>query len=266
MTNVEAGKKILSEESNKTLHYIDITIKAIEKGYIPPVSDSRKTPERTMYSELYRSIKKSIETETTPVFNQLGGGFFSLNIEEDNRPENKNIVPTASQQIKEIIFKHNSAIKEEYAILITKLDPFVFEELIGTYLEVMGYEDVVVTKKSHDGGVDVVANVNFGINEMKVVVQVKRYKQGNNIDVDTIRALRGAFSEHNAVQGVLVTTSDFTKNAMEIAKVNPLIMPISGQILVEQLINKGIGINKGDYGLLSIDREFFDNLTENNDS
>jgi restriction system protein len=41
----------------------------------------------------------------------------------------------------------------------------------------MDYEDVVVTKQSGDKGVDVVASFQFGITQIKEVVQVKRHME-----------------------------------------------------------------------------------------
>ena len=128
-------------------------------------------------------------------------------------------------------------------------------ELILTKWDI---NDVEVTKRSSDGGVDVIANVKLGINEMRIAMQVKRYQVNQKIDVIPIRALRGALTEHNAIQGVFITTSDFTKPAIETATNHqPLIKLVSGKALVDDLIQKQIGVIEDLYGLIHIDEEYF---------
>ena len=124
-------------------------------------------------------------------------------------------------------------MKLELKEKILQLTSYEFEQLIGIFFDSMGYEEVEVTSPTRDGGIDAIANVRFGVNEIKVVIQSKRYTT-NKIDEKTVRELRGVIPEHKAVQGVIVTTSDFTSGARESAgKVQPLIALITGDMLVE---------------------------------
>jgi hypothetical protein len=55
----------------------------------------------------------------------------------------------------------------------------------------LGYENVVITGRSGDKGIDVIAKLTLGgITSVKTVVQVKRYKIGNNINGSSIAQLR----------------------------------------------------------------------------
>ena len=53
--------------------------------------------------------------------------------------------------------------RERLRKLLKSMDPFRFEHLIKNLLVEMGYENAVVTKQSGDGGIDVVADLRFGV-------------------------------------------------------------------------------------------------------
>ena len=58
------------------------------------------------------------------------------------------------------------------------MDPYQFEFLIADLLATIGYEDVQVTRRSGDKGVDVVANLRMeGITDVKTVIQVTHESQ-----------------------------------------------------------------------------------------
>ena len=50
-----------------------------------------------------------------------------------------------------------------------------------------------------------------GLTNVKTVIQVKRYKKGNNISGKYITQLRGSAEVDQ--RGLIITTSDFTKDA-----------------------------------------------------
>jgi len=61
------------------------------------------------------------------------------------------------------------------------MDPFQFEFLIADLLTQIGYENVEVTRRSGDKGIDVTANLTMdGITNVKTIIQAKRYKKGNS--------------------------------------------------------------------------------------
>ena len=65
---------------------------------------------------------------------------------------------------------------------------------------------------SGDRGVDAVLRNMY---QKKVIVQSKRYVQGNNVEPFQVRDFFGAIHMHNAVYGYLVTTSVLTQQAQE---------------------------------------------------
>lgn len=169
---------------------------------------------------------------------------------------------TPVELIDSIVHNQNIKTKDALRRRIVNLDPYIFEDLIGIYFEKMGYQDVKVTSKSRDGGIDAVAKAVFSFTDIKIIIQVKRYKT-NKVDAKTVRAIRGALPEHRATQGIIVTTSDFTSGAKELStKIQPHIILISGNKLIDQFIDKQIGVKTDKYGLISIDVDFFKKLID----
>ena len=95
------------------------------------------------------------------------------------------------------------------------MDPFRFEELVGELLQAMGLEEVQVTKKTGDGGVDVTGVIPFhGLAREDVFVQVKR--QQGTIHAKAVRDLRASVKYGG--RGIFVTTSNFDKRAVAVAR------------------------------------------------
>ena len=52
---------------------------------------------------------------------------------------------------------------------------------------------------------------------MLLIVECKHYSSGNKVDVNIVRALRGVQDETKANKAICVTTSTFSKDAIEYA-------------------------------------------------
>lgn len=80
--------------------------------------------------------------------------------------------------------------------------------------------EVKVTQASADGGVDAVAFDPDPIRGGKIVIQAKRYT--NTVGVSAVRDLYGTILNEGASSGILVTTSDYGKDAYEFVKNKPI--------------------------------------------
>jgi restriction system protein len=112
-----------------------------------------------------------------------------------------------------------------------------FEHLVRQLFEKMFNEDgaeVKVTQASRDGGVDAIAFDPDPIKGGKFVIQAKRYN--NIVPVSAVRDLYGTMLHEGATKGILVTTSNFGKDALEFVKDKPITL-INGQELL-YLFNK----------------------------
>lgn len=100
-----------------------------------------------------------------------------------------------------------------------RLPPHRFEELIAEIM--LGYGFAVdLTTRTRDGGKDIVA-ISSGPFSSRYLIECKRYREENKIDVGAVRKLYGVLRDDPASKGILVTTSSFTKPAQEFIDRHP---------------------------------------------
>ena len=128
---------------------------------------------------------------------------------------------------------------EDEQIIARNLDaisPSRFEGLVGEIFQSMGYY-VQHTGGTSDEGIDLICK-RESVNE-KIIVQCKRYQ--GNVGVSTVRDLYGAITHSKATKGYIVTTSDFTKPAVDFAKGKPI--ELINRIRLSQLLDKHLSRN-----------------------
>lgn len=99
------------------------------------------------------------------------------------------------------------------------LDPRHFEELIASIYADLDY-DVKLTKRTSDGGRDIIALSQKNYLSLKLIIECKRYAKHRKVTVSQVRALFGVMQDENVTKALLVTTSGFTKQAREFAHRN----------------------------------------------
>lgn len=119
---------------------------------------------------------------------------------------------------------------------INNLDGHAFENLIYNLLIKMGLE-VEASKKSNDGGIDITAKSDDPITGGLYIIQCKRYS--SKVGEPVVRDLYGVINHINASKGVLITNSDFSKQAIDFANGKPLEL-INGDKLRELLTKYGL--------------------------
>lgn len=98
--------------------------------------------------------------------------------------------------------------------LIYELGSRKFEELVARLFADRGYE-VSLTKSTRDGGYDILAHVNDGICSFLVLAECKRYSPNNKVGVEVVRGLYGVTERHRANQGLIITSSFFSRDAQQ---------------------------------------------------
>jgi len=159
--------------------------------------------------------------------------------------------------ILQLVRQRRYQVRQEIADRLSTMDPFAFEHLVKTLLEAMDYEDVEVTSKSGDGGVDVIARIQLGITEVVEVVQVKRHAR--NIQRSVMDALRGSLHRFGAVRGTIITTGGFASGTKK-AAFEPGAAPITlidGQRLIDLMLENDFGVSKRRLELLEIEPSAF---------
>lgn len=99
------------------------------------------------------------------------------------------------------------------------MSPFDFEHFVAKLFNSMGYE-AQATSRTGDYGVDVIAKKDAEI----IAIQCKKYQEGNNVGNQEVQRLLGAmlFKDLKADRGIIITTSDFTRQAGIQAEDNPI--------------------------------------------
>ena len=151
----------------------------------------------------------------------------------------------------------NDAWREEALQILQTMDFFGFEKLCCWVLRESGFEDVEVTKKTGDKGIDGRGKYMInGLMSFNVAFQAKRYS--GTVGSGEIRDFRGSLPA-GIERGIFVTTGTFTKSAKEEAadpSKQQIVDLMDGPQLVEKLKELGLGIR----ATYRVDREFFDKL------
>lgn len=167
-----------------------------------------------------------------------------------------------------IIELNETELKESVEKLYNSFDNgYEFEEFLKFFLEKLGLDEVTVTQRSRDGGIDLTC-VKSGLNglsnldEVKYYVQAKRYKPSSTISIKDLRELRGIMPLN--YKGIFVTTAKFPSGAKEFAEEDKSrqIILIDGKSLIQQCISIGLGFNLKPV----FDAKALENLTLKNNS
>ena len=100
---------------------------------------------------------------------------------------------------------------------VRNITPRQFEEFIAELLNELGFNNVILTPRSGDGGKDVIASHSVEGIPLTFYFECKKYAESNKIQLETMRSLLGtvAHDSRKVNKGILVTTSTFTKGCKE---------------------------------------------------
>lgn len=122
-------------------------------------------------------------------------------------------------------------------ILYFEKDKYKFENFCKIFLTWLGFDDVIVTQKSGDKGIDLRCTKKeidkLDTTEIEYIVQAKCYKQGNNVSGPEIRNFKGT-RETLGKRRLFITTSDYTSSAKEEASdPNQPVTLINGEKIID---------------------------------
>jgi restriction system protein len=153
---------------------------------------------------------------------------------------------TPDEQIRAGATRIKESLAAQLLEKILRGTPEAFEKLVVDLLVAMGYggsqEDAAqVVGKSGDGGIDgIIKEDRLGLES--VYVQAKRWE--GTVGRPVIQQFVGALHERKARKGVVITSSSFTKDAIQSAKNQSLtIILIDGVQLAEYMIEFGVGVS-----------------------
>lgn len=143
--------------------------------------------------------------------------------------------------------RHGTELRERIATSLRQLPPTTFERFAKRLLVAYGFLDVVVTRRSRDGGIDGHGRIAVGLTDINVAFQCKRYSQKSvgRVEIDAFRgAIAGLFE-----QGYVFTTSRFTSEAVHAqrrAGAVPLALFDCDKI-IDIMLERGFGISFREY-------------------
>ncbi|MBO5066072.1 MAG: restriction endonuclease [Clostridia bacterium] len=127
----------------------------------------------------------------------------------------KELVLPPQKIITDLSIINNSFLDEvkDNPTKIYELTPREFEELVCEIFQKRGY-DVTLTKKTKDGGKDLIVLNNCFLGGFLVYVECKKYSPQRPVSVKLVRELYGTVSADKATAGILISTSYFSREAV----------------------------------------------------
>lgn len=147
--------------------------------------------------------------------------------------------------------------REDLMEILKSLNPYGFEKLTQRILREKGFTDVKITQRSHDGGLDGKGILRMNnLVSVPIIFECKRYT--HPVGAEKIRNFRGAM-EGRADRGLFITTSTFTREAIEESKREgaKFIDLIDGEQFVDLLKELRLGIKIEYVEKITIDEDWF---------
>lgn len=147
---------------------------------------------------------------------------------------------------------------------IKSCSPAFFEQLVVDLLVKMGYGGTradagEVVGKTGDGGIDgTIKEDRLGLDV--IYLQAKRWE--NTVGRPDIQQFAGALQGQKARKGIFITTSAFSKSAMDYARdIESSIVLVNGRTLAELMVDHDIGVTlETSYEVKRIDSDYFDEV------
>ncbi|MDB9151125.1 restriction endonuclease [Parabacteroides distasonis] len=162
------------------------------------------------------------------------------------------------------------SISSEILATILSKKPYEFERLVVKLLQMMGYggevkNSCIVTKLTNDGGIDgIIKEDILGFNHISI--QAKRYAEHSNVGRKEIQSFVGAVAGTSSKKGVFITTSDYTKEAIDYVESlngSPTIILINGLQLTEYMYDCGLGLQTEKVlKVMKMDMDYWDSMDD----
>ncbi len=130
----------------------------------------------------------------------------------ENKSENQEIAPLVvdiNDEIKQYFAKHPEKLYD--------LSSRKFEQLIADILCDFGF-DVELTPATRDGGKDIYAYIKNEVCSFLMFVECKKWSPSKHVGIEVVQRLYGVQQSSKANKSMIITTSFFTKPAIEESK------------------------------------------------
>lgn len=234
---------LIDSPSRATFVITELGLKVLGKK--PERIDAKYLRQFPSFLEFLHPDKNEVESEET-----------GLSQETLSRTPEENL-DKAYQQLRK-------SLASELLNKVIDLSSAFFERLVIDLLVKMGYGGSIkdagkAIGKSGDEGIDgTIKEDKLGLDI--IYVQAKRWKPGNVVGRPEIHKFVGALAGQGAKKGIFITTSSFTKEAIDYTPKNETkIVLIDGERLAQHMIDYNIGCTVQQiYELKRIDSDYFD--------
>jgi restriction system protein len=149
-----------------------------------------------------------------------------------------------AENVEEIEVESENEVEKEETLLevLKSISPIGFEHLCQRILREIGFENVEITQRSHDEGIDGFGTLKLNpLISLKIIFQCKRYKK--TVSREKIGDFRNAVIGR-AEKGIIITTGTFSADAKREANRDGAIPIelIDGQRLVELFEELELGV------------------------
>ena len=210
------------------------------------------------------------QTLTADVIEELATGHKDVRLRDvsseadlDDTPAHDVTPPavTASpdDRLEEALTEIRRTVAAEVLDALRQVSPSFFETIVLDVLHRMGYGasrvDIQRVGGSGDGGIDGIISLDkLGLE--KVYVQAKRWQQA--VGRPEVQAFDGALAGQRANKGVFITTSSFTQQAVEFARMVERVVLVDGGRLAELMIDHEVGVSLRPVNIPKLDSDYFE--------
>lgn len=175
-------------------------------------------------------------------------------IEDEEDPET---------QARMTIHRLNEIEKTKLLEKLKQMPAKKFECFIKDFMVALHYGEGVVTRYTNDGGIDaIIYQDELRLN--KIYLQAKRFTN-TTVGSPEVQAFSGAM-DTNAKYGVFITTSEFTRAAIDYVRQiasNKVIVLVSGKEMVDKMFKYNFGVKpRQTFEVKEIDNSFLDSYFE----
>ena len=192
--------------------------------------------------------------------------FQSPKKEEESESLNIKTLDTKQQTPEELleIGYHNirKSVEEEILSKLKNISPAFFEKIVVALLVKMGYGGSIqdagkAIGKSGDEGIDgIIKEDKLGLDV--IYIQAKRWE--GTVGRPELHKFVGALAGQGAKKGIFITTSSFTKDALDyVPKNETKIVLIDGERLASLMVDYNLGVSiQNIYEIKKIDSDYFE--------
>ncbi len=158
----------------------------------------------------------------------------------------------------------HQSLAQELIDTVRRLNPAFFERLVVELLVKMGYGGSIkdagkAIGKTGDEGIDgTIKEDKLGLDI--IYIQAKRWQAGNVVGRPELHKFVGALAGQGAKKGIFITTSSFSKDALNYAPKNETtIVLIDGVQLAQLMIDYNLGVSvQRSYEIKRLDNDYFE--------